>query len=140
MKFRLSLVAVFVLVSGSVSFVAAQSTSDRDFRRQVRTATERGRAYLLGSLSRKRRRSQDQFENAYPMGFRALVAYALLEAGVAPDGPEKCSGLPVARYDAAGIHAVFGELFDKIGEASEMHRTPWGGAQSFVYCFCRRTD
>ena len=54
------------------------------------------------------------------------------------DGPDKCSGLPVARYDAEGIHAVFGELFSKVGEAAEMHETPWGGAQSFVYCFCRR--
>jgi SAM-dependent methyltransferase len=55
------------------------------------------------------------------------------------DGPERCSGLPVARYDAAGIHAVFGDTFTKIGHASEQHATPWGSAQSFVYCFCRRT-
>lgn len=54
------------------------------------------------------------------------------------DGPQKCSGLPVARYDAEGIHAVFGNLFDKVGDAAELHETPWGSAQSFVYCFCRR--
>jgi SAM-dependent methyltransferase len=42
------------------------------------------------------------------------------------DGPERCSGLPVARYDAAGIHAVFGEAFAKVGEATELHQTPWG--------------
>ncbi len=56
------------------------------------------------------------------------------------DGPEKCSGLPVARYDAAGIHTVFGDTFDKLGEASEHHETPWGSTQSFVYCFCRRSN
>ena len=55
------------------------------------------------------------------------------------DGPEKCSGLPATRYDAKGIHAVFGSAFDKVGEATEKHETPWGGVQSFVYCFCRRT-
>ncbi len=54
------------------------------------------------------------------------------------DGPERCSGLPVARYDAAGIHAVFGDVFEKLGEATETHQTPWGSAQAFVYCFCRR--
>ena len=54
------------------------------------------------------------------------------------DGPEKCSGLTVARYDADGIHAVFGDDFEKVGEAAEQHETPWGSAQSFVYCFCRR--
>ena len=62
----------------------------------------------------------------------------VLVATFALDGPEKCSGLPVARYDSDGIHAIFGASFDKVGEAAEMHETPWGGAQSFVYCFCRR--
>ncbi len=56
------------------------------------------------------------------------------------DGPEKCSGLPVARYNAKGIHAVFGDAFDKVAEAAEEHQTPWGTAQSFVYCFCRRSQ
>lgn len=54
------------------------------------------------------------------------------------DGPERCSGLPVARYDAAGIHAVFGDLYDKIADAAELHETPHGEVQSFTYCFCRR--
>jgi SAM-dependent methyltransferase len=54
------------------------------------------------------------------------------------DGPEKCSGLPVVRYDAEGIHGIFGDLFEKVGDASELHETPWGTAQSFVYCLCRR--
>ncbi len=54
------------------------------------------------------------------------------------DGPEKCSGLPVTRYDADGIHAVFGDTFEKLGDDSETHATPWGSTQSFVYCFCRR--
>ncbi len=62
----------------------------------------------------------------------------VLVATFGPDGPEACSGLPVARYDAPGIHAVFGEAFEKIGEAQEHHETPWGSTQSFVYCFCRR--
>lgn len=55
-------------------------------------------------------------------------------------GPERCSGLPVARYDAAGIHAVFGEMFNKLGAAEESHETPWGSAQAFVYCLCRRRE
>lgn len=59
-------------------------------------------------------------------------------ATFAPDGPQQCSGLPVARYDADGIHAVFGAAFEKVGSADEQHQTPWGSAQSFVYCFCRR--
>lgn len=62
----------------------------------------------------------------------------VLVATFALDGPETCSGLPVARYDSEGIHAVFGDVFDKVGDAAEQHVTPWGSVQSFVYCFCRR--
>jgi len=54
-----------------------------------------------------------------------------------PSGPERCSGLPVARYDAAGIHREFGGEFAAVASASEVHRTPWGAEQEFVYCYCR---
>ena len=59
-------------------------------------------------------------------------------ATFAPDGPEQCSGLPIVRYDADGIHGAFGGDFIKIGADAELHQTPAGGSQSFVYCFCRR--
>lgn len=68
-----------------------------------------------------------------PGGFVLVATFGL-------DGPEQCSGLPVARYDSSGIHAVFGDRFDKIGSAEEVHETPWGTAQSFVYCFCRHAS
>lgn len=74
----------------------------------------------------------DQVTRTVKPGGHVLVATFGL------DGPDKCSGLPVARYDADGIHAVFGDLFDKVGDAAELHETPWGSAQWFVYCFCRR--
>lgn len=62
----------------------------------------------------------------------------VLVASFGVDGPERCSGLPVVRYSAEGIHRVFGDAFDKVGEASEQHETPGGKLQAFVYCFCRR--
>ena len=62
----------------------------------------------------------------------------VLVATFGPDGPEKCSGLPVVRYDASGIHAVFGDSFSKVREARELHDTPWGSQQAFVYCLCRK--
>lgn len=52
-------------------------------------------------------------------------------------GPEQCSGLPVCRYGADALHAVFGGDFIKVASASEAHTTPWGTQQDFVYCFCR---
>ncbi len=54
-----------------------------------------------------------------------------------PGGPDRCSGLPVVRYTPEGVHAQFGQEFSAVGQDSETHRTPWGGEQEFVYCYCR---
>ena len=51
--------------------------------------------------------------------------------------PERCSGLEVVRYDADGLHAEFGPVFGKVASTSEVHATPWGSEQQFVYCYCR---
>lgn len=61
----------------------------------------------------------------------------VIVATFGPEGPERCSGLEVSRYDADGIHAQFGGQFVKLGSDSETHLTPWGSSQQFVYCFCR---
>jgi hypothetical protein len=50
-----------------------------------------------------------------------------------PDGPERCSGLPVRRYDAAGIGAELGEGFTLVETVADAHRTPTGAVQSFSY-------
>ena len=55
-----------------------------------------------------------------------------------PQGPEKCSGLPVVRYSADQVHAAFGDAFRLIEHEEERHRTPWGTEQEFVYCLCVR--
>ena len=56
-----------------------------------------------------------------------------------PEGPTKCSGLEVARYDAEALHDEFGIDFQKLGSSSELHRTPFGTIQQFVYCYCRKS-
>lgn len=73
-----------------------------------------------------------QVQRALKPGGRIIVA----TFGV--DGPEKCSGLPVVRYDDAGLIAQFGAVFERIECLQETHTTPWGSAQAFVYCLCRR--
>jgi SAM-dependent methyltransferase len=61
----------------------------------------------------------------------------VLVATFGPSAPEHCSGLPVMRYSAEGIHAQFGAEFRKVGSDEEIHQTPWGAEQEFVYCYCR---
>ena len=54
-----------------------------------------------------------------------------------PKGPEKCSGLAVLRYDADTLHAEFGLDFRLLESSEELHTTPWGTTQQFLYCLCR---
>jgi SAM-dependent methyltransferase len=61
----------------------------------------------------------------------------IVVATFGPEGPDRCSGLDVVRYDADGLHAEFGGEFQKVASATESHKTPWGSEQQFVYCYCR---
>lgn len=62
----------------------------------------------------------------------------VIVATFAEDGPERCSGLPVMRYSADGLHAEFGAPFRLLQQESEEHYTPFGTVQKFVYCLCRK--
>lgn|SRR5487761_1897140 len=53
-----------------------------------------------------------------------------------PEGPQKCSGLDVMRYDAASLHDEFGTRFRLVESSQELHRTPFGNTQQFLYCYC----
>jgi trans-aconitate methyltransferase len=59
-------------------------------------------------------------------------------ATFAPDGPEKCSGLPVRRYDAETLAKVVGPAFELIEQLRHRHVTPWGSEQSFQFSVLRR--
>jgi hypothetical protein len=56
------------------------------------------------------------------------------------DGPEQCSGLPVRRYDAAGLATEFAASFDLVESCDDHHRTPWDAEQHFTYAVLRRKD
>jgi 2-polyprenyl-3-methyl-5-hydroxy-6-metoxy-1,4-benzoquinol methylase len=54
-----------------------------------------------------------------------------------PEGPTKCSGLDVIRYDADSLHDEFGLRFRLVESSMEVHQTPLGTTQQFLYCYCR---
>lgn len=54
-----------------------------------------------------------------------------------PEGPQKCSGLDVVRYDSESLHAEFGVHFQLLESFKELHKTPFGTTQQFLYCLCR---
>jgi SAM-dependent methyltransferase len=59
-------------------------------------------------------------------------------ATFALDGPERCSGLPVQRYDAATLSEEMGDTLQLLDAWREEHLTPWGASQSFNWCAFRR--
>jgi hypothetical protein len=66
------------------------------------------------------------------IGGHAIIATFAL------DGPEKCSGLPVARYDSASLGRTLGTTFKLVHTQRHEHATPWGSRQVFQFSIFRR--
>ncbi len=66
-----------------------------------------------------------------PSGFIIIATFA-------PDGPERCSGLPIVRYDATSLAATLGSEFELIDTRRHGHTTPWGAMQQFQFSTFRR--
>ena len=61
----------------------------------------------------------------------------IVVATFGPHGPERCSDLDTMRYSGDELHGQFGGEFQKVDELVELHPTPSGKQQEFVYCYCR---
>lgn len=70
----------------------------------------------------------ERLERHLEPGGQAIIATFSL------DGPERCSGLPVQRYSARSLARTLGERFRLIESREELHTTPAGVVQAFVYC------
>jgi trans-aconitate methyltransferase len=74
----------------------------------------------------------DRLMRAIRPGGHAIIATFAI------DGPERCSGLPVMRYDATALSAALGRAFALIGTRRQDHTTPTGGVQRFLFSVFRR--
>lgn len=54
-------------------------------------------------------------------------------ATFAPDGPEKCSGLPVIRHDEESLCRELGSNFRFVESRRDLHMTPDGSIQPFLF-------
>jgi SAM-dependent methyltransferase len=79
-------------------------------------------------------------QRAYVETMRSSVAAGgkVIIGTFAPDGPEKCSGLPVARHSSATLQQVLGPDFALLGERRYDHHTPWDAVQRFQFSTFRR--
>jgi len=73
-----------------------------------------------------------RLERALKVGGYAIIATFAL------DGPERCSGLPVVRYDPASLGQTLGRAFQLVDTRRQIHATPWGSEQSFQFSVFRR--
>lgn len=63
----------------------------------------------------------------------------LIIATFAPEAPPKCSGLPVERYSVDQLAMTLGQEFTLKQHLKEMHVTPGGIEQMYLYCHFQKT-
>ncbi len=73
-----------------------------------------------------------RLERALKAGGHAIIATFAL------DGPERCSGLPVVRYDPVTLGQTLGRAFQLVDTRRHAHATPWASHQSFQFSVFRR--
>jgi ubiquinone/menaquinone biosynthesis C-methylase UbiE len=86
--------------------------------------------HFLTSADDRRKYVEAMRRSIVPGGVAIIATFA-------PEGPQQCSGLPVCRYDVAGLAAELGDGFELIEQVRETHVTPWGKPQSFQYAMFR---
>ena len=62
---------------------------------------------------------------------------AVIMATFGPNGPLKCSGLEIVRYSAQSLSAELDGQFLLLKDLLEVHKTPSGSEQQFIYCLLK---
>ena len=87
--------------------------------------------HFLTSAEERQKYLEAVKQSLKPRGHVIISTFAL-------EGPPKCSGLDVVRYSPQNLHEEFGNEFELIESASEVHLTPFGTKQKFIYCYLRK--
>lgn len=76
----------------------------------------------------------DSLRQALRVGGHVVVAT------FGPGGPDRCSGLPVERYDAVKLSEFLGPEFELVRSLQMQHVTPSGATQEFIYAVYQRLE
>jgi SAM-dependent methyltransferase len=84
--------------------------------------------------------TQESHRKAYRHALECAVGQFghVIIATFAPDGPERCSGLPVLRYDEQSLAKELGPNFRLRDHWREEHHSPAGAMQMFTWCLFER--
>jgi len=91
-------------------------------------------AFHFLTRGKDRERYSAALRSALAAGGQAIIAT------FAPGGPERCSGLPVVRYDSDKLSAELGPAFELEEQKDEVHLTPAGGEQLFRFFRFKKHD
>ena len=87
--------------------------------------------HFMTESSERRRYAANASRSIRPDGTLVMATFAL-------DGPARCSGLDVARYNPEGLAEELGEDFTLERGFGDVHRTPAGAEQRFSFAVMRR--
>ena len=88
--------------------------------------------YFLTVLEQQRKYRDSLLKALKPGGHLIIGTFA-------PEAPPKCSGLPVERYGPEQLENTLGREFELMRHLKELHITPGGVEQMYLYCYFRRT-
>jgi trans-aconitate methyltransferase len=117
-------------LAGKVEWIAADVTTWTPPRQYDVWHDRAAFHFLMDEADRAAYTSR--LEQALRPGGHAIIAT------FAPDGPEKCSGLPVQRHDAESLGRALGAAFALVHTERHIHTTPWGSEQRFQFSLFRR--
>ena len=85
--------------------------------------------------------SEDQVDAYISVARKSIQKGGYAIIGTFSDmGPDRCSGLPVRRYDEKLMTEAWREGFQKIKCRKEVHLTPLNINQEFIFCSFRRKE
>lgn len=88
--------------------------------------------HFLTALDQQRKYRNNLLRVLKPGGHLIIGTFA-------PEAPPKCSGLPVQRYNPEDLQNALGREFELKRHHKELHITPGGVEQMYLYCHFRRT-
>lgn len=116
----------------SVHWVVGDATTPLFDEDSVELWHDRAVFHFLTEPARRDAYIEAMRRSVRPGGFVIIATFG-------PNGPERCSGLPVTRYASSDIAAALGSGFELVEQADEEHTTPSGAMQAFAYALCRRS-
>ncbi len=87
--------------------------------------------HFLTDPNDRKKYAQNMGKSLNPRGHAIIATFAI-------DGPLKCCGLDVERYSDKKLRNELGDSFELIKSIEEVHVTPWGSEQRFIYCYFKK--